>query len=101
MILIAEDHSGWDAVTQPTDDGGLGFDAAWYADFYHHLIGDAGTAASYARLLKAAGFGDDRPLAMGRSPARWAPAGATGRLPRVARRGGQRRGHAADDRRRR
>jgi 1,4-alpha-glucan branching enzyme len=25
-ILIAEDHTGWDAVTKPPAQGGLGFD---------------------------------------------------------------------------
>src|SRR5262249_52491510 len=35
--LMAEDHSNWDGVTTSPDAGGLGFDAAWYADFYHHL----------------------------------------------------------------
>ena len=40
--------------------GGLGFDAVWYADFYHHLIGDAQNDSSRARLLKFAGYGDDR-----------------------------------------
>lgn len=62
VFLIAEDHSGWDAVTRSTDDGGLGFDAVWYADYYHHLVGDAQNDASRARLLKYAGYGDDRPL---------------------------------------
>lgn len=65
VFLIAEDHSGWAAVTQPGEQGGLGFDATWYADFYHHLIGDAQNDASRARLLKFAGYGDDRALAMG------------------------------------
>ena len=27
VLLIAEDHTGWDAVTRPPDSGGLGFDA--------------------------------------------------------------------------
>ena len=62
VFLIAEDHSGWDAVTRSADDDGLGFDAVWYADYYHHLIGDAQNDASRARLLKFAGYGDDRPL---------------------------------------
>ena len=65
VLLIAEDHSEWPAVTQGTEEGGLGFDAAWYAEFYHHLIGDAQNDLSRARLLVAAAFGDDRPLAMG------------------------------------
>ncbi len=66
VFLIAEDHSGWAAVTQPPDQGGLGFDATWYADFYHHLIGDAQSDPGRARLLKMTGYGDNRPLAMAR-----------------------------------
>ena len=66
VFLIAEDHSGWAAVTQPPDQGGLGFDATWFADFYHHLIGDAQNDPSRARLLKMAGYGDNRPLPMAR-----------------------------------
>jgi 1,4-alpha-glucan branching enzyme len=65
VVLIAEDHSGWSAVTQPTESGGLGFDATWYADFYHHLIGDAQNDPSRARLIKYAGYADNRPLRMG------------------------------------
>ncbi len=64
VILTAEDHSGWDKVTQSTEIGGLGFDKAWYADFYHHLIGDTDKGSDYAKLIKTAGFGDDRALAM-------------------------------------
>jgi len=63
-ILIAEDHSGWPPVTRAADVAGLGFDAAWYADYYHHLIGDASNDASRARLLHVAGQGGDQPLAM-------------------------------------
>ena len=63
-MLTAEDHSGWDKVTASLDAGGLGFDAAWYADFYHHLIGDTDKGSDYAKLLKTAGLGDDRALAM-------------------------------------
>lgn len=66
VFLIAEDHSGWSAVTQSSEQGGLGFDATWYADFYHHLIGDAQNDASRARLLKFAGYGDDRELRLSR-----------------------------------
>ncbi|MFO0956392.1 MAG: alpha-amylase family glycosyl hydrolase [Isosphaeraceae bacterium] len=65
VILTAEDHSGWDKVTQPPDSGGLGFDKAWYADFYHHLMGDTEKGSDYAKLIKTAGLGDDRALAMG------------------------------------
>ena len=64
-MLIAEDHSEWDKVTQLPEAGGLGFDATWYAAFYHNLIGDSDMAGGRARLLKSAGFGDDRPLDMG------------------------------------
>lgn len=62
VILIAEDHTGWDAVTRPAAAGGLGFDATWFADFYHHLIGDADASQGKARLLKRAGSGGDEPL---------------------------------------
>jgi 1,4-alpha-glucan branching enzyme len=56
-FLIAEDHTGWSAMTQPVDQGGIGFDSVWYADFYHHLIGDGNYGDNYARLVKKAGFG--------------------------------------------
>ena len=62
IFLIAEDHTGWERVTWPPDSGGLGFDQTWYADFYHNLIGDADGAGGKARLLREAGWGDDRPL---------------------------------------
>ncbi len=65
VMLMAEDHSNWDAVTQTPDQGGLGFDKVWYADFYHHLIGDTDKGSDYAKLIKTAGLGDDRSLAMG------------------------------------
>jgi 1,4-alpha-glucan branching enzyme len=42
----------------------LGFDALWYADFYHHLAGDTDKGSDYAKLVKTCGLGDDRPLAM-------------------------------------
>ncbi len=64
VIMTAEDHSGWDKVTQSTDIGGLGFDKVWYADFYHHLIGDTDKGSDYAKLIKTASLGDDRALAM-------------------------------------
>jgi 1,4-alpha-glucan branching enzyme len=63
-MLIAEDHSGWSAVTQPARQGGIGFDAVWYVDFYHHLIGDKDESPHYARLLYSAGRGHDGPLNM-------------------------------------
>ncbi|MEE6177730.1 alpha-amylase family glycosyl hydrolase [Mycobacterium sp. 050134] len=65
VFLIAEDYSEWEGVTQPTDLGGLGFDAIWYADFYHNLSGDTGHGPDSANLLSTAAIGDDRALAMG------------------------------------
>ncbi|MQX37560.1 alpha-amylase family glycosyl hydrolase [Roseospira navarrensis] len=64
VILTAEDHSGWSRVTEPVETGGLGFDAAWYADFYHHLIGDGTNDPTKARLLWTAGRGGNGPVAM-------------------------------------
>jgi 1,4-alpha-glucan branching enzyme len=63
-FLIAEDYTGWSAMTQSPDQGGIGFDAIWYIDFYHHLIGDGNYGDSYARLLKIAGYGAPGPLNM-------------------------------------
>ncbi len=63
VVLMAEDHSGWDAVTEPVENGGLGFDAIWYADFHHHLNG-ANYGTNYAKLIPTSGFGGDGPLAM-------------------------------------
>ncbi|MEO6421719.1 MAG: alpha-amylase family glycosyl hydrolase, partial [Candidatus Nitrotoga sp.] len=64
VMLIAEDHTGWDAVTKPPAQGGLGFSAKWELAFYHHLIGDSDMAGNRARLLKQAGFGGNEPLQM-------------------------------------
>jgi 1,4-alpha-glucan branching enzyme len=63
-MLIAEDHTGWDAVAKPPAQGGLGFDATWQVAFYHNLIGDSDMAGDRARLLKRAGFGGNEPLQM-------------------------------------
>jgi 1,4-alpha-glucan branching enzyme len=63
-FLIAEDYTGWNAMTQTPDQGGVGFDAIWYVDFYHHLIGDGNYGDNYARLLKIAGYGVPGPLNM-------------------------------------
>ena len=41
VMLIAEDHTGWDGVTKLPAQGGLGFDATWELAFYHSLIGDS------------------------------------------------------------
>jgi len=64
VMLVAEDHTEWDGVTKSPAAGGLGFDATWYADFYHHLIGDQGDGAGKARLLKQAGLGGNEPLGL-------------------------------------
>ena len=64
VLLIAEDHSGWSEVTRPAVDGGLGFGAAWYSDFYHHLIGDKNEGPEHARLLSTAGRDQQTPLAV-------------------------------------
>jgi 1,4-alpha-glucan branching enzyme len=66
VVLVAEDHSGWPAVTEPAASGGVGFGAAWYVDFYHHLIGDKGEGPEYAKLLDTAAHEDTGPLAMSR-----------------------------------
>ena len=63
-FLIAEDHTGWTAMTQSLDQGGVGFDGVWYSDFYHHLIGDGDYGDNFARLLKNAGYGTPGPLNM-------------------------------------
>jgi len=63
-FLIAEDHTGWSAMTQSPDQGGIGFDAVWYSDFAHHLIGEGNYGDNYAKLLKNAGFGNPGPLKM-------------------------------------
>jgi 1,4-alpha-glucan branching enzyme len=63
-MLIAEDHSDWDKVTQLPEAGGLGFNATWYASFCHNLVGDSDMAEGRARLLRSVGYGDDRPLDM-------------------------------------
>jgi 1,4-alpha-glucan branching enzyme len=64
VMLAAEDYTGWDKMTQLPDNGGLGFDSIWYADFVHHLVGDGNYGPSYARLIHTAGLGGDGPLAM-------------------------------------
>jgi 1,4-alpha-glucan branching enzyme len=63
-VMIAEDHSGWSLVTQPAPGGGIGFDATWYVDFYHHLIGENGRGPEWAKLLLHCGQDATMPLAM-------------------------------------
>jgi 1,4-alpha-glucan branching enzyme len=64
VMLIAEDHSDWEMVTESPDAGGLGFDASWYANFYHHLSGDTERGQDYAKLIATVGYGQNQPLAM-------------------------------------
>ncbi len=64
VLLIAEDHTGWEAVTRSSNAGGLGFSARWDVSFYHHLIGDAEASAGSDRILRSAGYGGDAPLSM-------------------------------------
>lgn len=64
VMLMAEDHSDWEQVTESPDNGGLGFDATWYSNFYHHLVGDARQGTEYAKLVPTAGYGGNDPLAM-------------------------------------
>lgn len=66
ILLMAEDHSDWNLVTESTEQGGLGFDARWFAEFYHHLIGDTRQGTEYAKLIPTAGLGGNEPLAMDR-----------------------------------
>jgi 1,4-alpha-glucan branching enzyme len=63
-ILVAEDHTGWDAVTKLPAQGGLGFSATWDAAFYHSLIGDSDMAGGRPRVLKRAGTGSNEPVPM-------------------------------------
>ncbi|SER89171.1 1,4-alpha-glucan branching enzyme [Sphingobium sp. YR768] len=66
VMLVAEDHSDWPAIIQPQETGGIGFDAIWWAQWYHNLIGDSQSNLDSARLLHVAGQGSDLPLAMDR-----------------------------------
>lgn len=65
-LLTCEDHSDWVLVTEPPDGAGLGFDATWYSNYYHNLIGDTGRGEECANLLRTAGMGGDGELAMDR-----------------------------------
>jgi 1,4-alpha-glucan branching enzyme len=65
-LLTCEDHSDWVLVTEPPDGAGLGFDATWYSNFYHQLIGDTGRGTESANLLLTAGMGGSGELAMDR-----------------------------------
>ncbi len=64
IMLTAEDHTGWKAITEPQEQDGIGFDATWWAEWYHQLIGDSQNDSRRARLLHFAGFGANEPLAI-------------------------------------
>jgi 1,4-alpha-glucan branching enzyme len=61
-LLIAEDHSHWPPVTQPATSGGIGFDATWYVDFFHHLVGEQSGGPEWAKLLLSAARDPSGPL---------------------------------------
>jgi len=63
-LLMCEDHSDWVLVTEHPDGAGLGFDATWYSNYYHNLIGDTGRGPECANLLRTAGMGGNGELAM-------------------------------------
>jgi 1,4-alpha-glucan branching enzyme len=67
VILMAEDHSEWDEVTKPVDQGGQGFDARWFTEHYHNLIGDTkhNDSSTDKLLWVAAHRGSPQALAMG------------------------------------
>ncbi|MDR0585464.1 MAG: alpha amylase C-terminal domain-containing protein [Treponema sp.] len=54
VFLMAEDHSDWDEVTKPVEDGGMGFDARWYSAFYHNLMGDTDQGDAAKLIYRAA-----------------------------------------------
>ena len=64
LILLAEDHSGWNLLARPQRLDGVGFDASWWSEWYHQLVGDSDQDDSKARLLRNAGYGTNRPLRM-------------------------------------
>jgi len=64
VFLLAEDHSGWNALTRAQNLGGIGFNATWWVEWYHQVIGDADQDSSRARLLLNAGYGTAKPLRM-------------------------------------
>jgi len=66
IMLIAEDHSTWDQVTLPIEQGGMGFNARWFSEFYHHLVGDTDRGLDTAKLIwvAAASAYSHQPLAL-------------------------------------
>lgn len=64
VFLLAEDHSGWNAMSRAQFLGGIGFNATWWVEWYHQIIGDADQDSAKARLLLNAGYGTGKPLRM-------------------------------------
>lgn len=64
VILMAEDHSEWDEVTKTVEKDGMGFDARWYSDYYHHLAGDTRSGGKAQLLYSAATTGSQASLRM-------------------------------------
>ncbi len=64
IILTAEDHSDWEEVTRPVEDGGMGFDARWYSGYYHSLIGDTDRPHEANLIREASIRSSNSPLAM-------------------------------------
>ena len=64
LMLLGEDHSGWEKIARSQNAGGIGFDAAWWSEWYHQLIGDSDQDDSKARLLRNAAYDNSEPLKM-------------------------------------
>lgn len=62
VVLMAEDHSDWNQVTLSLDEGGMGFDAKWYSEYYHHLAGDTNQSGKAKLLYNAATSMGNGPL---------------------------------------
>jgi 1,4-alpha-glucan branching enzyme len=66
VFLMAEDHSDWDEVVKPVEEGGMGFDARWYSAFYHNLMGDTDQGDAAKLIYRSAISLGKGPLAMDR-----------------------------------
>ncbi|MCC8193370.1 MAG: alpha-amylase, partial [Deltaproteobacteria bacterium] len=55
VFLLAEDHSGWNMMAKAQKIGGVGFDAVWWSEWYHQLIGDSDQDGAKAHLLRNMG----------------------------------------------
>jgi 1,4-alpha-glucan branching enzyme len=66
VFLLAEDHSDWDEVITPVEEGGMGFDARWHSAFYHNLMGDTDQGDAAKLIYCAAISLGNGPLLMDR-----------------------------------